>query len=73
MAGAQQPSPSDSANARRRPGLVADVGAAIHVRLMMMVPGKAITPAELGSAIVYLASREARMVTGAVLAFDGGM
>jgi NAD(P)-dependent dehydrogenase (short-subunit alcohol dehydrogenase family) len=42
-------------------------------RLMMMVPGRAISPAELGSAIVYLASREARMVTGAVLAFDGGM
>jgi meso-butanediol dehydrogenase/(S,S)-butanediol dehydrogenase/diacetyl reductase len=32
-----------------------------------------ITPADLGSAIVYLASKEARMVTGSVLAFDGGM
>ncbi len=42
-------------------------------RLMMMLPGPAISPAELGSAIVYLASPEARMVTGTVLAFDGGM
>jgi len=38
-----------------------------------MLPGRAISPAEIGSAIVYLASREARMITGAVLAFDGGM
>jgi NAD(P)-dependent dehydrogenase (short-subunit alcohol dehydrogenase family) len=42
-------------------------------RLMAMLAGPAITPAELGSSIVYLASREARMVSGAVLAFDGGM
>ncbi len=42
-------------------------------RLMMMLPGRAIAPAEIGSAIVYLASKEARMITGAVLAFDGGM
>jgi meso-butanediol dehydrogenase / (S,S)-butanediol dehydrogenase / diacetyl reductase len=42
-------------------------------RLMMMLPGPAITPAEIGSAIVYLASAQARMVTGAVFAFDGGM
>jgi NAD(P)-dependent dehydrogenase (short-subunit alcohol dehydrogenase family) len=40
---------------------------------MMMLPGKAISPAEIGSAIVYLASPQARMITGAVLAFDGGM
>ena len=50
-----------------------DLDPRVADRLMMMVPGKAITPAELGSAIVYLASREARMITGAVLAFDGGM
>jgi NAD(P)-dependent dehydrogenase (short-subunit alcohol dehydrogenase family) len=50
-----------------------DLDPRVADRLMMMVPGRAITPAELGSAIVYLASREARMVTGAVLAFDGGM
>ena len=40
---------------------------------MMMLPGGAITPAEIGETIVYLASPAARMVTGAVLAFDGGM
>lgn len=42
-------------------------------RLMMMLPGPAITPAEIASSIVYLASAEARMITGTVLAFDGGM
>ncbi|MGA8988033.1 SDR family NAD(P)-dependent oxidoreductase [Aeromicrobium sp.] len=42
-------------------------------RLMMMLPGKAITPAEIGSAIVYLASPSARMITGSIFAFDGGM
>lgn len=42
-------------------------------RLMAMLPGHAITPAELGSSIVYLASAQARMITGTVLAFDGGM
>ncbi|MCW2749652.1 MAG: NAD(P)-dependent dehydrogenase, short-chain alcohol dehydrogenase family [Aeromicrobium sp.] len=42
-------------------------------RLMGYLPGRSITPAEIGSAIVYLASPAARMVTGAVLAFDGGM
>jgi NAD(P)-dependent dehydrogenase (short-subunit alcohol dehydrogenase family) len=50
-----------------------DLDPRVADRLMMMLPGRAITPAELGSAIVYLASREARMITGAVLAFDGGM
>lgn len=50
-----------------------DLDPRVADRLMMMLPGKAITPAELGSAIVYLASPEARMITGAVLAFDGGM
>jgi meso-butanediol dehydrogenase / (S,S)-butanediol dehydrogenase / diacetyl reductase len=50
-----------------------DLDPRVADRLMMMVPGRAITPGELGSAIVYLASREARMITGAVLAFDGGM
>lgn len=42
-------------------------------RLMMMLPGPAITPAEIGESIVYLASPAARMITGSVLAFDGGM
>ena len=50
-----------------------DLDPRVADRLMMMLPGKAIAPAEIGSAIVYLASREARMITGAVLAFDGGM
>jgi meso-butanediol dehydrogenase / (S,S)-butanediol dehydrogenase / diacetyl reductase len=50
-----------------------DLDPRVADRLMMMLPGKAITPAELGSAIVYLASPAARMITGCILAFDGGM
>jgi NAD(P)-dependent dehydrogenase (short-subunit alcohol dehydrogenase family) len=50
-----------------------DLDPRVADRLMMMLPGPAITPSEIGSAIVYLASPEARMITGAVLAFDGGM
>jgi meso-butanediol dehydrogenase / (S,S)-butanediol dehydrogenase / diacetyl reductase len=50
-----------------------DLDPRVADRLMMMLPGPAITPAEIGSAIVYLASPEARMITGTVLAFDGGM
>ena len=50
-----------------------DLDPRVADRLMMMLPGKAIAPAEIGSAVVYLASPEARMITGAVLAFDGGM
>jgi NAD(P)-dependent dehydrogenase (short-subunit alcohol dehydrogenase family) len=50
-----------------------DLDPRVADRLMMMLPGKAITPAEIGSAIVYLASPSARMITGTVLAFDGGM
>ncbi len=50
-----------------------DLDARVADRLMMMLPGPALTPAEIGSAIVYLASPEARMITGAVLAFDCGM
>ena len=50
-----------------------DLDPRVADRLMMMLPGRAIAPAEIGSAIVYLASREARMITGEVLAFDGGM
>jgi meso-butanediol dehydrogenase / (S,S)-butanediol dehydrogenase / diacetyl reductase len=42
-------------------------------RLMMMLPGPAISPAEIGQSIVYLASPAARMITGTILAFDGGM
>jgi len=50
-----------------------DLDPRVADRLMMLLPGRAIAPAEIGSAIVYLASKEARMITGAVLAFDGGM
>lgn len=50
-----------------------DLDVRLFDRLMMLLPGPAISPAEIGSAIVYLASKEARMITGAVLAFDGGM
>jgi meso-butanediol dehydrogenase/(S,S)-butanediol dehydrogenase/diacetyl reductase len=50
-----------------------DLDPRVADRLMMMLPGPAISPAEIGSAIVYLASPSARMITGAVLAFDGGM
>ncbi|WP_148611579.1 SDR family NAD(P)-dependent oxidoreductase [Nocardioides rubriscoriae] len=50
-----------------------DLDPRVMDRLMPMLPGRTITPAEIGSAVVYLASREARMITGTVLAFDGGM
>jgi meso-butanediol dehydrogenase / (S,S)-butanediol dehydrogenase / diacetyl reductase len=50
-----------------------DLDPRVMDRLFMMLPGAAITPAEIGSAVVYLASPEARMITGTVLAFDGGM
>jgi NAD(P)-dependent dehydrogenase (short-subunit alcohol dehydrogenase family) len=50
-----------------------DLDPRVMDRLMMMLPGPAITPAEIGQAIVYLASPAARMITGSILAFDGGM
>jgi meso-butanediol dehydrogenase/(S,S)-butanediol dehydrogenase/diacetyl reductase len=50
-----------------------DLDPRVADRLMMMLPGRAISPAELGSSIVYLASKEARMITGCILAHDGGM
>lgn len=50
-----------------------DLDARVQDRLLMMLPGRAITPDEIASSIVYLASPEARMITGSVLAFDGGM
>ena len=50
-----------------------DLDTRVADRLMMMLPGKPISPRELASAIAYLASPEARMVTGTVFAFDGGM
>jgi meso-butanediol dehydrogenase / (S,S)-butanediol dehydrogenase / diacetyl reductase len=51
----------------------ADLDPRVMDRLMMMLPGKAISPAEIGQSIVYLASPAARMITGSILAFDGGM
>jgi NAD(P)-dependent dehydrogenase (short-subunit alcohol dehydrogenase family) len=53
--------------------LTPDLDTRVADRLMMMLPGKPIQPRELASAIRYLASPEARMVTGTVFAFDGGM
>ncbi|GAB3249225.1 SDR family NAD(P)-dependent oxidoreductase [Nocardioides dilutus] len=50
-----------------------DLDPRVMDRLMMMLPGPAITPDEIGQAIVYLASPAARMITGSILAFDGGM
>jgi meso-butanediol dehydrogenase / (S,S)-butanediol dehydrogenase / diacetyl reductase len=51
----------------------ADLDPRVADRLMMMLPGRAITPAEIGASIVFLASPAARMITGCVLAHDGGM
>ena len=51
----------------------ADLDARVQDRLLMMLAGAAITPGEIASSIVYLASAEARMITGSVVAFDGGM
>ncbi|MDP3966689.1 MAG: SDR family oxidoreductase [Nocardioides sp.] len=42
-------------------------------RLMMMLPHGVMTPDEVAASIVYLASADARSVTGAVLAIDGAM
>ncbi|WP_435748047.1 SDR family NAD(P)-dependent oxidoreductase [Nocardioides sp. SYSU DS0663] len=50
-----------------------DLDPRVSDRLLMMLPGPAIAPAEIGEAIVYLASPAARMITGEILAFDGGM
>jgi meso-butanediol dehydrogenase/(S,S)-butanediol dehydrogenase/diacetyl reductase len=53
--------------------LTDDLDTRVADRLMMMLPGGAITPGEIGETIVWLASPGARMVTGAVIAHDGGM
>ncbi|GAA1164858.1 SDR family oxidoreductase [Nocardioides aquiterrae] len=53
--------------------LTDDLDSRVADRLMMMLPGGAITPAEIGETIVWLASPAARMITGAVIAHDGGM
>ena len=51
--------------------LTDDLNTRVADRLMMMLPGGAIAPKEIGEAIVYLAN--ARMATGTILAVDGGM
>ena len=53
--------------------LTDDLDTRVADRLLMMLPGGAIKPAEIGETIVWLASPAARMVTGAVIAHDGGM
>lgn len=53
--------------------LTEDLDTRVADRLMMMLPGGAIQPAEIGETIVWLASPAARMITGAVIAHDGGM
>jgi NAD(P)-dependent dehydrogenase (short-subunit alcohol dehydrogenase family) len=53
--------------------LTDDLDTRVADRLMMMLPGGAITPREIGETIVWLASPAARMITGAVIAHDGGM
>jgi meso-butanediol dehydrogenase / (S,S)-butanediol dehydrogenase / diacetyl reductase len=52
--------------------LTDDLDTRVADRLMMMLSGT-IAPAEIAEAIRYLSSPEARFVTGAVLAVDGGM
>lgn len=49
-----------------------DLDARVADRLMMMMPGS-IAPGEIGQTILWLASPAASMVTGAVIAHDGGM
>jgi len=51
----------------------ADLDPRVSDRLLAMLPGGASTPDEIASTIVYLASSDARMMTGAVVAHDGGM
>lgn len=50
-----------------------DLDPRISDRLFALLPGPPSTPAEIAQAIAYLASPAARMMTGAVLAIDGGM
>lgn len=53
--------------------LTDDLDSRVADRLLMMLPGGAIRPSEIGETIVWLASPAARMITGAVIAHDGGM
>lgn len=51
----------------------ADVNARVADRLLALLPGAAISPREAAEAIAFLASPTSRMITGAILAMDGGM
>jgi len=51
----------------------ADVNPRVADRLLALLPGAAISPREAAEAIAFLASPSARMITGAILAMDGGM
>ena len=53
--------------------LTDDLDTRVADRLMMMLPGGAIAPSEIGETVLWLASPAARMITGAVIAHDGGM
>ena len=50
-----------------------DLDQRVADRLFALLPGPPSAPAEIAEAIAYLASPAARMITGAVLAVDGGM
>lgn len=50
-----------------------DLDPRLAERLLMLLPGRAIAPAEIAAAIRYLSSSDARMVTGSILAVDGCM
>ncbi|MCW2791807.1 MAG: short-chain dehydrogenase/reductase [Nocardioides sp.] len=50
-----------------------DLDPRLAERLLMLLPGRAIAPAEIAAAIRYLSSSDARMVTGTILAVDGCM
>jgi len=51
----------------------ADVNPRVADRLLALMPGAAISPREAAETIAFLASPTARMITGAILAMDGGM
>lgn len=51
----------------------ADVDTRLADRLLALLPGAAISPREAAESIAFLASPAARMITGAILAMDGGM
>src|SRR3954453_9121483 len=53
--------------------LTDDLDTRVPSRLRTMLPGGGIKPAEIGETIVWLASPSARMITGAIIAHDGGM